>query len=75
MSAAREVSRTKPIIVLKAGRTQEAALATSSHTGMLSARDGVLDAAFRRTGVLRVDNLSDLFYMDYGEAHEYLQPL
>jgi acetyltransferase len=63
LSAAREVALTKPIIVIKAGRTEEAALAASSHTGALTGSDEVLDAALRRCGVLRVERLSDLFYM------------
>ncbi len=63
LSAAREVSRTKPIIVIKAGRTEAAAKAAASHTGALTGSDEVLDVAFRRSGVLRVDNISDVFYM------------
>jgi acetyltransferase len=63
LSAAREVALTKPIIVIKAGRTQAAALAAASHTGALTGSDEVLDTAFRRCGVLRVDSISDLFYM------------
>jgi acetyltransferase len=63
LSAAREVALTKPIIVIKAGRTEQAARAAASHTGSLTGSDEVLDAAFRRTGVLRVGAISDLFYM------------
>jgi acetyltransferase len=63
LSAAREVSLTKPIIVIKAGRTAAAAKAAASHTGSLAGSDDVLDAAFRRSGVLRVDHLSHLFSM------------
>ncbi len=63
LSAAREVALTKPIIVLKAGRTGLARKAAESHTGALSGNDEVLDAAFRRCGVLRVNSVSDLFYM------------
>jgi acetyltransferase len=63
LSAAREVALTKPIIVIKAGRTEAAAKAAASHTGSLAGSDEVLDAAFRRCGVLRVDRISDLFYM------------
>jgi acetyltransferase len=63
LSAAREVALTKPIIVIKAGRTEAAAKAAASHTGSMAGSDGVLDAAFRRCGVLRVDRISDLFYM------------
>jgi len=63
LSAAREVALTKPIIVIKPGRTAAAAKAAASHTGSLTGSDEVLEAAFRRTGVLRVSNASDLFYM------------
>ncbi|OGA00495.1 MAG: acetyl CoA synthetase subunit alpha [Betaproteobacteria bacterium RIFCSPLOWO2_02_FULL_62_17] len=63
ISAAREVALTKPIIVIKAGRTAAAAKAAASHTGALAGSDEVLDAVFRRCGVLRVNSISDLFYM------------
>src|SRR5271169_6158323 len=63
LSAAREVSLTKPIIVIKAGRTAEAAHAAASHTGALTGSDEVLEAAFRRCGVLRVTSIADIFYM------------
>jgi len=63
MSAAREVALKKPILVIKAGRTAAAAHAAASHTGSLTGSDEVLDAAFRRAGVLRVDNIADVFYM------------
>lgn len=61
LSAAREVALTKPIIVIKSGRTSAAAQAAASHTGALAGSDDVLDAAFRRCGVLRVDTIDDLF--------------
>ena len=63
LSAAREVAPRKPIIVIKGGRTAQAARAAASHTGSLVGSDEVLTAAFRRTGVLRVDSLEDLFNM------------
>src|SRR5579872_3698358 len=63
LSAAREVALTKPIIVIKPGRTAAAAKAAASHTGSLTGSDEVLEAAFRRSGVLRVNNIADLFYM------------
>jgi acetyltransferase len=63
LSAAREVALSKPIIVIKAGRSEAASHAASSHTGALTGSDEVFDAAFRRCGVLRVQNISDLFYM------------
>jgi acetyltransferase len=63
LSAAREVALRKPVIVIKAGRTEAAAKAAASHTGALTGSDEVLNAAFRRCGVLRVDSIADLFYM------------
>jgi acetyltransferase len=63
LSAAREVALTKPIIVIKPGRTEGAARAAASHTGSLTGSDEVLDAAFRRCGVLRVSTIAELFYM------------
>jgi len=63
LSAAREVTLNKPVIVIKAGRTQAAAHAAASHTGSLTGSDEVLEAAFRRCGVLRVSTIGDLFYM------------
>jgi acetyltransferase len=63
LSAAREVGLSKPIIVIKAGRSAAAAKAAASHTGSLAGSDEVLDAAFRRTGVLRVQSIGDLFHM------------
>jgi acetyltransferase len=63
LSAAREVSLTKPIIVIKAGRTEAAAKAAASHTGSLTGSDDVLEAAFRRVGVLRVNSIAEIFFM------------
>ncbi|MEZ4518047.1 MAG: bifunctional acetate--CoA ligase family protein/GNAT family N-acetyltransferase [Chloroflexota bacterium] len=63
LSAAREVALAKPIIVIKPGRTEQAASAAASHTGSLTGSDEVLAAAFRRSGVLRVDTIADLFNM------------
>ena len=63
LSAAREVALTKPIIVIKAGRTEAAGKAAASHTGSLTGSDEVLEAAFRRSGVLRVGEISELFSM------------
>eukprot|EP00405_Crypthecodinium_cohnii_P016996 CAMPEP_0206447546 /NCGR_PEP_ID=MMETSP0324_2-20121206/16879_1 /ASSEMBLY_ACC=CAM_ASM_000836 /TAXON_ID=2866 /ORGANISM="Crypthecodinium cohnii, Strain Seligo" /LENGTH=911 /DNA_ID=CAMNT_0053916395 /DNA_START=102 /DNA_END=2837 /DNA_ORIENTATION=+ len=63
LSAAREAALTKPIIVIKGGKTEAAAKAAASHTGSLTGSDAVLDAAFKRAGVLRVDSVADLFEM------------
>ncbi|GAB4505411.1 MAG: bifunctional acetate--CoA ligase family protein/GNAT family N-acetyltransferase [Anaerolineales bacterium] len=63
MSAAREVALAKPIIVIKPGRTEGAARAAASHTGSLTGSDEVLEAAFRRCGVLRVNTIGEIFSM------------
>ncbi|MBW2481108.1 MAG: bifunctional acetate--CoA ligase family protein/GNAT family N-acetyltransferase [Deltaproteobacteria bacterium] len=61
MSAARAVSRVKPIIALKAGRSAAGALAAASHTGALAGEDSVYDAALKRAGILRVKTFEELF--------------
>ncbi len=61
MSAARSVSRVKPIIVLKAGRSKAGAKAAASHTGAMVGEDAVYDAAFKRAGIVRVDTIEELF--------------
>lgn len=61
MSAARGVARAKPIVVVKAGRYPESAEATVSHTGALCGEDTIYDAAFRRVGIVRVEEIGDLF--------------
>ena len=61
MSAARGFARTKPIIVIKAGKHAAGAKAASSHTGALAGDYIVYDAAFKRAGVVRVDEIADLF--------------
>ena len=61
MSAARHFARTKPIIVVKAGKFSESAKAAASHTGSLTGEDNVYDAAFKRAGIVRVNEIADLF--------------
>ncbi|WP_455364961.1 acetate--CoA ligase alpha subunit [[Eubacterium] cellulosolvens] len=61
MSAARHFARTKPIIIVKAGRFSESAKAAASHTGSLTGEDLTYDAAFKRAGIVRVDEIADLF--------------
>jgi acetyltransferase len=61
MSAARAASRFKPVIAIKAGRSAEGARAAASHTGAMASMDAVYDAAFERAGILRVDDIDELF--------------
>ncbi len=61
MSAARHFARTKPIIVVKSGKFSESAKAAASHTGSLSGEDSIYDAAFKRAGIVRVNEIADLF--------------
>ncbi|MCX7751023.1 MAG: acetate--CoA ligase family protein, partial [Candidatus Bipolaricaulota bacterium] len=56
-----EVAREKPVVVLKAGRSEAGARAASSHTGALAGADRAYDAAFQRAGVLRVGTVEELF--------------
>lgn len=61
MSAARAVSRIKPIIVLKTGRTNSRMLSDACSTGAMKGEDGVYDAAFQRAGIVRVKTFEELF--------------
>ncbi|MDP3852433.1 bifunctional acetate--CoA ligase family protein/GNAT family N-acetyltransferase [Phenylobacterium sp.] len=61
MTAGRIAARAKPVVVVKAGRSASGAKAAFSHTGALAGSDMVYDAAFRRAGMLRVDDLRELF--------------
>ena len=61
MSAARGFARTKPIIIIKAGKHLAGAKAAHSHTGALAGDYEVYDAALKRVGVVRVDEIDDLF--------------
>jgi acetyl coenzyme A synthetase (ADP forming)-like protein len=70
---ARQVSKKKPIIVLKSGITHAGSRAVSSHTGSLAGSEQAYQAAFRQAGVLRAHSLQDLF--DYALAFGYLPPL
>ncbi len=58
---ARRVSRAKPIVAVKSGRTAAGAIAASSHTAALANSDRAVDALFTQTGIIRVDKLADFF--------------
>ena len=61
MSASRSAARAKPVVVIKSGRTIASARAAATHTGALAGNDAAAQAAFRRAGLVRVDDLEDLF--------------
>ena len=61
VEVAREVSKNKPIVALKVGRSKAGARAAASHTGSLAGDDAIVDAAFRQAGILRVFNVDEMF--------------
>ncbi len=61
MRVAREVSKQKPVVVVKSGRTSAGARAVSSHTGSLAGSDAAYDAAFAQSGVLRAGTMDEFF--------------
>ncbi len=61
MEIARRVARKKPIVVVKAGRTDAGARAASSHTGSLAGLDVAVDALLGQAGVIRTDTIHELF--------------
>jgi acetyltransferase len=61
MSAARSAARAKPVIVIESGRYEESARAAATHTGALAGSDAAVGAAFRRAGLVRVEELEELF--------------
>lgn len=73
LSAARAASRRKPVIALKAGRSEAAAKAALTHTGALAGSSDIHAAAFRRAGIIMVDTLTELF--SAAEMLEMRQPL
>ena len=58
---AKEISKKKPIVVVKVGRTQAGAKAARSHTSAIAGSDAIYDAVFKQSGVIRVDEVEDLF--------------
>ena len=69
---ARRVSRTKPIVAVKSGRSKAGARAVSSHTASIAVGDIAVDALFRQTGVIRTDTLEQLFEVASLLAHQPL---
>lgn len=61
IESAKEVSKEKPIVAVKSGKSEAGASAASSHTGSLAGSDQVYDAAFKQTGVIRADDFFHMF--------------
>ncbi len=72
MQAANDVTRLsgKPILLLKAGRTEAGALAAASHTGSLAGNDEIYDAAFKQAGIIRCDNIEEMFNIAIAFAYQ-----
>ena len=70
LEVARRVTATKPLVIMKVGRSAIGARAAQSHTGALAATDTVVDAALRQAGVVRAYTMEELF--DYTLAFSYL---
>lgn len=74
MSAARAFSRSRPVFVLKAGKSKEGARAALSHTGSIAGDSMVFEAALERVGALRVSRLEELFDCTHSLAMQKLPP-
>ena len=72
IAAAQEVIQKsgKPILVIKSGRTEEGASAAASHTGSLAGADDICDAAFEQAGIIRCDNIEEMFNKDIAFAYQ-----
>jgi acetyltransferase len=67
---AREITKKKPIIAVKSGRTGAGARAASSHTGALAGTDAATDALLRQCGVIRVDTVEEMFDLAMAFSHQ-----
>jgi acetate---CoA ligase (ADP-forming) len=72
MKAARDVTRLsgKPVLILKAGRTEVGASAAASHTGSLAGNDEICDAAFKQAGIIRCNNIEEMFNIAIAFAYQ-----
>ncbi len=72
MQAARDVTRLsgKPVLLLKAGRTEAGASAAASHTGSLAGDDEIFDAAFKQAGIIRCGNIEEMFNIAIAFAYQ-----
>ena len=73
MEALRACTRRKPVVVIKAGRTQAGQRATLSHTGSMAGADAVYDAALKQCGAIRVHTIEELF--DFCKAYTNVPPM
>ena len=72
ISISKQVTRNKPIVLLKAGRTSAGARAVSSHTGSLAGSHTAYQAAFKQSGVIEVETVNDLFDVSQAFALQHL---
>ena len=72
IEAAKKVTKRKPVIVLKSGRTKAGAKAAASHTASLAADDTIVESALKQSGVIRVKNYGDL--VSYAKAFVFQPP-
>ena len=74
MKAAREVIEKshKPVLIMKSGRTSAGASAAASHTGSLAGSDEICDAAFKQAGIIRCDNIEEMFNIAIAFAYQPL---
>ncbi|MFC1825394.1 acetate--CoA ligase family protein [Thermodesulfobacteriota bacterium] len=73
MNVARRVSKKKPILALKTGRSESGLKATLSHTGHMASNDQVYDAVFKQSGIIRVQDFEE--QNDLAQAFSCLQPM
>jgi len=69
VNVCREVTRKKPVIVIKSGRSEAGARAASSHTGSMAGADTTYDVAFEKSGVIRADDAQELFDMAFAFSY------
>ncbi|MFX1274462.1 MAG: acetate--CoA ligase family protein [Promethearchaeota archaeon] len=60
LKIAKKITHQKPVFLLKVGTTEASSIATQSHTGILAGSDKIYDAAFRQSGIIRVNNIEEL---------------
>jgi len=72
MQAARDIAseKGKPVLILKSGRTEAGASAAASHTGSLAGSDEICDAAFRQAGIIRCNDIEEMFNIAIAFAYQ-----